>query len=74
MDWVWHHYFLCDPHFNDDHRRIYQLKQKAAASMLKRLLFYFPTFVTMASPFFPTRTVAKRALLSTLLPVPSGIK
>ncbi|MGG0453621.1 hypothetical protein ABEY82_24990 [Priestia megaterium] len=53
---------------------IYQLKQKAAASMLKRLLFYLPTFVTIASPFFPTRTVAKRASLSTLLPVPSGIK
>lgn len=74
MDWLWNHYFLCDSYSNDDHQRIYQLKQKAAASMLKRLLFYLPTFVTIASPFFPTRTVAKRASLSTLLSVPSGIK
>jgi hypothetical protein len=74
MDWLWNHHFLCDPYFNDGHRRIYQLKQKTAASMLKQLFFYLSTFVTIASPLFPTRTVAKRASLSTLLPVPSGIK
>lgn len=74
MDWLWNHYFLCDSYFNDDRWRIYQLKQKTAASMLKQLFFYLSTFVTIASPFFPTRTVAKRASLSTLLPVPSGIK
>ncbi|WP_268952815.1 MULTISPECIES: hypothetical protein [Priestia] len=39
MDWLWNHHFLCDPYPNDDHQRIYQLKQKAAASMLKRLFF-----------------------------------